>query len=316
MAGLYLARRLAEQGHEVEVFDRKHKIEGKACSTLVSERIYKFVPELKSLEENKIAFCKINFPRKTVTLKFNPLFFCLPREAAQETLAHLALNFGAKINLGKALESKDIATINQNFDRIIGCDGSLSPTRKWLGLSAPILSMGIQIFVPEKDDSDVVDTWIAKHGFLWRIPRGETVEYGIMANPKFAREEFETFCRERKIDSVKCEMKAALIPSGLRLPENDRVTLCGDAAGMTKPWSGGGIVWGFTAADMLIKHFPDFKAYRKEAMKFFGFQIFAGRLANGAVYFTGQNFPFLLPDQVTYDNDFLSLNILKFGGVG
>jgi digeranylgeranylglycerophospholipid reductase len=312
MTGLYLAWRLSSRGFHVTVFERKNKIEGKACSTLVSERIYTFVPELKNFEEHQIASCKIHFPRTTVTLHFAPPFFCLKRQESQEKLADLAISAGAQIIFGYDINRNTLSEVEKNYGRIIGCDGALSPTRKLLGLPDPSFQVGIQIFAKERDFSDAAEAWPLKKGFVWRIPRGESVEYGIMDDIKSAQLNFEKFCRERAVSLENSEIKSALIPCGLRLPQNEKVTLCGDAAGMAKPWSGGGIIWGFTAADMLIKHFPDFTAYQKEAKAFFLPQITGGIIASRIVRLLGNYVPSLLPRSRIYDNDFLPIPKIPF----
>lgn len=307
MIGLYLAWRLAERGHKVKVFERKSKIEGKACSTLVSERIYQFVPELKSFEEHHIRGCKIYFPRTTVMLQFAPTFFCLSRQASQEKLAELAVAAGAQIIFGRHIDSHALSEITKEHERVIGCDGALSPTRRWLGLSDPYFHSGLQIFTREQDCSDAAETWPLKKGFAWRIPRGNSVEYGVMDDVKSARDNFERFCEGRSVRLEDYETKSAMIPRGLRIPLSDKATLCGDSAGMAKPWSGGGIIWGLTAAGMLLKHFPNFGAYRREAARFFTPQIIGGTIAAGVVRWAGNYFSYLLPRQKTYDNDFLFL---------
>lgn len=74
--------------------------------------------------------------------------------------------------------------------------------------------------------------------------------------------------------------------------------------GLTKPWSGGGLIWSLYAAKILIETFPDFKEYERRAKRFFQFKIIKGNIANKIVNFTGFNFPFLIPSKINYDNDF------------
>jgi len=74
--------------------------------------------------------------------------------------------------------------------------------------------------------------------------------------------------------------------------------------GLTKPWSGGGIIWGLRAGEILVKNFPNFQRYHQEVKKEFGFRIFKGKLVTSLVYFLGEKFPYFLPSKVTRDNDF------------
>jgi len=100
---------------------------------------------------------------------------------------------------------------------------------------------------------------------------------------------------------------SAIIPQGFILPKNEKITLCGDASGITKPWSGGGVVWNLKQADILLKNFPDFLKYKREAESFFNFRIVTGKLAKSAAYTAGFNFGGLIPSKVNLDGDFLFL---------
>lgn len=305
--GLYLAWKLSERGHLVTVFERRKRIEAKACSALVSERIFGFVPGIENFIENRIDGCLIRFPAKTVTLTFLPSFICVPRQKVNELLAEYARSAGAEIVFGWS--GNDVRQLAEEYDRVVGCDGALSKTRKSLGLPNPRFRLGIQMFAEERDSSGLVETWpLQGGGFCWRIPRGESVEYGILGDTRNAGSAFRAFLREHDIESENLALKAALVPQGLVLPRGTAsVTLCGDAAGLTKPWSGGGLVWGFTAADILLKHFPDFEEYRREAVQVFAPRIRRGVLATQAVYLVGFHFPRFLPSKKTYDNDFLDI---------
>ena len=101
------------------------------------------------------------------------------------------------------------------------------------------------------------------------------------------------------------EIKSKLIPQGIIIPKNSKITLCGDAAGITKPWSGGGVIWGLKAADILIDSFPDFSIYRKKTIKFFSRKILISKIAMSFVYFLGFNAPFLLFKNYKVESDFL-----------
>ncbi|MCX6760453.1 MAG: hypothetical protein NTW46_03895, partial [Candidatus Nealsonbacteria bacterium] len=145
--------------------------------------------------------------------------------------------------------------------------------------------------------------WPQKSGFLWKIPRKDEVEYGIIANPFTASWLFKDFIKKKNI-SIN-SIKSKIIPQGLIIPDNDRITLCGDAAGLTKPWSGGGVVWGLLAADILIKNFPDLIKYKSETIGFFIKKILLSKIALKLAYFFGFKFPWIIPSKVKIESDFL-----------
>ena len=296
--GLYLALKLSEMGHRIFLFEKRKKIGREVCSGLFSERILDFLPEINNLILNKIDYCFIHFPKKTIKLNFKKKFFVIDHWQLDQKLAKMAKEAGVKIFLGQKIEK-----IPKDFERIIGCDGANSTLRKILRLKNPIFYLGIQGFVTQRDNLNFVETWPTKEGFLWKIPRGDKVEWGIMEKGKRAWRIFEKFLKEKnlKLENI----KSALIPHGLILPKNEKITLCGDAVGLTKPWSGGGVIWSLTAAKFLLKNFPDFLKYKKEVKKFFLPKIVFSKLVKKIVYFLGFRFPSLFPKEIYIEGDFL-----------
>ena len=135
---------------------------------------------------------------------------------------------------------------------VAGCDGPKSRVRRDVGLPEPgELLHGVLGFTDEADDDDFVDVHLSvPRFFAWRIPRGEGgVEYGLAVPPGGdVRERFEAFTAAYGVETDRrC---SGLIPVGP--PDtvtSDRAFLVGDAAAQTKPFTGGGIRYGMTAAD-------------------------------------------------------------------
>ena len=136
-----------------------------------------------------------------------------------------------------------------------------------MDLPEPDFWLGIQGFLSERNISPFVETWPTKSGFIWKIPRGIETEYGVVEKPKEAKRKISEFLKEKKVSLER--VNSALISQGLIVSQNPKITLCGEAAGLTKPWSGGGVVWSLMAAEILLKNFPDFLKYKKELKKFF-----------------------------------------------
>jgi len=295
--GLYLAWKLAERGNKVTIFEKREKIGKEVCSGLFSERILGFIPQSKKLIQNVINSVLINFPKKTLKISFSKKFFIMNHSELDNLIAGLAQKAGARIVLNRPINILP-------SEKIIGCDGADSAVRKKLKLPEPKYRLAIQGFSLKKEDSDFVETWPAKNGFIWKIPRGKELEYGIISDISQARDIFNNFLAENKI--YLNEKKAALIPQGFSMPEKSfNIALCGDAAGLTKPWSGGGVIWGFFAADLLLKNFPNFLKYKKEAKKFFLPKIFFSKIAVKLVYLFGSKTPWLLPKNFKIDGDFV-----------
>lgn len=298
--GLYLAWKLSQQGHKVTVFEKKSNTSGKVCSGLISDRIKDFIDLPLECIIKEIGKCQINFGKTKVNLKFSPIHYLIDRDLLNQHLLKLAQDSGAKIYFKHDVTQEDFSF----FDKIIGCDGALSKTRKILKLPDPPMKLGVQFFLKDQDQSQIVQTWPAKQGFFWRIPGRDKIEYGAMGDPHSIVADLKEFCKKQGLDISKINMEAAFIPSGIIMPISQRFALCGDAAGMTKPWSGGGVVWGLKAAQMLLNDFPDFKRYRTNAISFYKPMIDKGNLMLNLVLWFGQNAPFLLPRNVVRDNDF------------
>lgn len=295
--GLYLAWKLSQAGHKVTVFEKNREVGKMACSGLFSERLFNFVPESRKLVLNEINYVLVNFPKKQIRVDYGQKFYVMSHAELDRQVAGLAERAGAEIVLGAAVES-----LPEGFDRIVGCDGFNSVVRRLLGLGKPYFRLALLGFLDKKDSSNHVETWAVKGGFIWRIPRGGETEYGIVAG-KEAPELFEGFLKERGL-ALERRM-SSVVPQGFLIPSNPKVTLCGDAAGLTKAWSGGGVVWGLVAASLLLKDFPDFIRYKNSMKRFFLPKITVSRLGTKLAYFIGFNFPWLAPGRVKMEGDFL-----------
>jgi len=309
ICGLYLAWKLSEKGHNIIIFEKKKETGNAVCSGLFSQRILEFIPESRKLIKNKINFVRLHFPKKTVTVRFSKSFFVISHFELDKLAANLAREAGAKIIL-----NNNISSIPKRFDKIIGCDGANSFIRKSLNLPEPVYKLGILGFTENSSllanrelfsDSfnNYVETWPCKNGFIWKIPRNNEMEYGIISKPKLANKLFKEFLNKNNLSLEKT--KAKIIPHGFIIPKNPSITLCGDAAGLTKPWSGGGVIWGLTAAEILLKTFPDFLAYRKSLKRFFLPKIIFSKLATKTIFFLGFKAPWLLPKKTKMESDFL-----------
>ena len=330
IAGLYLAWKLSERGHKVVVFEKKDHIGKEACSGLFSERILEFIPPSQSLIQNRIESVLVHFPKKTVSVKFKKHFLVMSHAELDRLVADLAQKAGAEIKLNQnILSGSDPAN---GFERVIGCDGANSVVRQSLGLEEPAYRLGIQGFLPQEDRSNYVETWAVRGGFtphhfsifkaireiltnksgagfIWRIPRGQEVEYGVMAGFREAKVIFDEFLAKK---NVRIEtLVSGSIPQGLIIPKNDSITLCGDAMGLTKPWSGGGVVLGLIAADLLLNSFPDFPKYCRQVKKYFGFKIVILKIFTKIIYFLGFKTPWLLPGKITIESDAIFSGLIR-----
>ena len=312
--GSWLAGHLANRDEDVTLIERKSHPGGKACSGLVSERIWDFIPKKADLVENKINEIAIHFPKKTIEVKFKQRMLALDREKLDAQIACLAGKAGARAAFGSTFiclqkPGKTIRvswrrngkTCLEAFDRLIGCDGALSSVRRSLGLPEPRYRTGLQCFQPVRDSSHTAEAWPTRGGFFWRIPRGKKVEWGLFETCQRARGMWSLFSDKNNLAGL--AVQSAIIPEDAITTGNDKVALCGDAAGLTKPWSGGGLIWGLTSAKLLLDSWPDFGSYESAIRGKFGSRILLGRMAARSVNVIGKCLPWVLPR--SFDSDWL-----------
>ncbi len=298
--GLYLAWKLAEQGHQVVLFEKKPNPFGKICSGLISARIKNFVPLDEKVFLNRIEKCFINYPRKRVELAMAPLHFVVDRDHLNQIL----WDSGRRAGVQYLFEHEISQLPDKDFDRIVLCNGGVSKLGERPEMVTQSFYLGLQFFEEKKDYKNHVETWAHESGFFWKIPRGSNVEWGVLGASLGLINKFRGFCKEKLIVFPEDKIQSAIIPQGLRIIGRDKVANCGDAAGLCKPWSGGGVIWGLTAADMLIRNIDNLAQYEKEAREFFAPLVFKGEIARKAASFVGFNTPFLMPSKVRRDNDF------------
>lgn len=306
ITGLYLGWDLAKKNNKVTVYEKEGKLGGKACSGLFSKKILDFIPESKRLVENKIDYVLVHFPKKTIRVDFADKFLVMNHSKLDYLMYKKAKNEGAEIKFNSEINSPyfiNSPKISGDFDKIIGCEGAHSFTRETLNLSLPNFRLGILGFVKEPSFKNFVDVWPCHKGFIWKIPRGKSIEYGIIARPEEAKTILDNFLKKEniKLDNV----SARVISQGLDLPSERAITVCGEAAGLTKPWTGGGVIWSLTAARFLTESFPDFIKYKTKVESFFRWRIRLGKIAEAIFRFLGFHLPWLLPKRHKLESDFL-----------
>lgn len=271
--GSRFARRAAEAGYDVVVFEKGEIGTPLACSGHVSTDIWDYVPETAKpdLFQNRIsgADFHVGGPHSTSYpfYKQTEISNVIDRVGLDKQLAACASDAGADVR-----EAHTVTDVTEKADHVrvtvkpdgeatqtfktqmvAGCDGPTSRVRRAIDLNEPDeLLHGVLAFDDTPDHGDFVDVHLtAPSFFAWRIPRGDAgVEYGLAASPgKEVNTLFDTLTTTYDADTS--HFCSGAIPIGP--PDSvttDRVFLLGDAAGQTKPFTGGGILYGMTAADI------------------------------------------------------------------
>jgi len=249
--GLYLAGLL--EGLDVLVIERGRRLGKKADSGLYSANLAGFVPIRKEWVEHEVTGARMHSPKKQFTLeKKSTAAYVVDREKfvnflSKKVKSKVLLNTTAK----EIQASRDKVKIKTNkgvFEckLLVGCDGANSLVRRHFGAEPRETLAGLTAITREKNHSPNVDLYFdkkkIKDGFFWKIPRGDSTEYGALGR-KVKFREIEDFFGIRKY-----EKRAAPINFGLIKTSFERAILLGEAGCQVKPWSGGGVIYGFTAA--------------------------------------------------------------------
>ena len=281
-AGARFARRAAESGYSVLGLEKGTIGTPLACSGHVSTDIWDYLPDAAedNLLQNRVygANFYTGGPDSETNLfyKTDEISNVIDRVELDRTLANAARNAGAEIREGHTVTGVDerddrvvltvsVADKNDPVEiearMVAGCDGPVSRVRQAVELPEPEEKLhGVLAFTDEEDHADHVDVHLTvPRCFAWRIPRGEAgVEYGLAAAPGAdVNDRFEVLTEQYDVETD--HFCSGAIPIGP--PETvttDRVFLIGDAAAQTKPFTGGGILYGMTAADCAARHIqPD-----------------------------------------------------------
>jgi len=273
-AGLYCALLLAEAGFDVAVFE-EHDTLGipTHCTGVVSDEL----SDLFKLPQSLI------LSRPTTCLMMSPTGRAFPFSSAEESIAVIdrgefdrelgaaASRAGVEITCG--VQVAQIWT-EQGRVRVLGADGAALSARtcvvacgvgyglqRQLGLGLPSLFLhSAQLEV----DADIPDSVVELHlgratapeGFAWVVPvlRGgwPRAKVGIMMRGD-AGSHLLRFLSRRGLAGpsvpVPSEPIRRLLPLGPASPTyGDRVLTVGDAAGLTKPTTGGGIFYSLLSA--------------------------------------------------------------------
>jgi geranylgeranyl reductase family protein len=275
-AGARFARRAAEAGHDVVAFEKGRVGKPLACSGHVSTDVWGFVPDgaRDRLFQNRIRGARFHLggpdSRSYPFYRREEISNVIDRVELDRTLARAAERAGADVREGHA-----VTGVDERADRVVvtvrdddggtrevaarlvaGADGPVSRVRRAVDLPEPTETLhGVLAFDDESDHEDFVDVHLTvPRFFAWRIPRGDAgVEYGLAAPPSAeVADMFDALEAAYGVDTDRrCSGAIPVGPPGT--VTSGRTLLLGDAAAQTKPFTGGGILYGMTAADVAAR---------------------------------------------------------------
>ena len=283
--GGYLSKKLNDHGHSVLLLEEHDEI-GRPfqCAGLVNPAAMETIG-LESSILTSIWGANIHSPngkRVSIGDPNIPRTFSVCRKIFDEAVVMQSIATGTEIMLSTKPVSASIENeyVEVNIDGpngsetvrcklLCGADGAHSWVRRKFRMGNPTETMiGFQIEVTGySGDDGMLDMYtgasIAPGFFSWAIPTGETTRLGTWTKASLmggtSSEEFMSRLMEDKnlnsrfTDCSEVARFCGPVPSGIvRRPMRERVALFGDAAGICKPTTGGGIGPGFKQVDMLV----------------------------------------------------------------
>lgn len=273
-AGSATARLLAEQGHAVSVFEEHEKI-GRpiACTGLVTNVLWNFVEKDDSFITNELLGVKVTAPSgKELEIPLHEFAIC--RETFDAHLAKLAIEAGAqyhtrhkftRLNNGKAVFAHAGSEHELPYDLLIGADGPFSAVGRAAGL---IKDRRYYIGSQATITGDFDPAWfltffgnLAPGFFAWAVPENNHQARVGVASKKNVARSFELL--REKFNGEIIERQAGPIPiyEGARHVQKENIFLVGDAAGVCKNTTGGGIITGIWNAHILANSLKNKRDY-------------------------------------------------------
>ena len=284
--GGYLARELCSRNHSVLIIEEHDEV-GRPfqCAGLVNPGAMKRV-DLYDTVLSEIWGANIHSPEGTVVRIGDPdrvRTFSVCRKLFDEAVVMQSMKNGAEILLCSKPKSVqlEIDRVNMTVETpngpieistklLCGADGAHSWVRKRFRMGRPKENMiGFQIEVSGyENDSGRLDMYtgksVAPGFFAWAIPSGETTRIGTWSKGDLLDDSSSEQCLVNLMKSPLWDGKfdncreigrfCGLVPSGMvKKTMIERVALFGDAAGICKPTTGGGIGPGFKQVDLLIE---------------------------------------------------------------
>lgn len=267
-SGSYLSYRLSKLGYDVLNLEEHREI-GKPveCTGLVSERVFKYVKSKARV--NTVTGANVYFPnRKSIHVEKAEKTIVIDRDSFDKDVAAMSIGAGTDLRIGSKVfdvrVDKDGAKIRYKEDGkikeergkiVVGADGINSRVRRDLYNVVPkrIVSAYQVDSAVEMPDQDSVEVYLGSestNGFFgWATPSGEITRIGVGVYKASAIKYFKKINERFPKDRILGINGGGIPIAYLKKTYGHRSLLVGDAAGIVKPLTGGGIYTGVVSAE-------------------------------------------------------------------
>jgi geranylgeranyl reductase family protein len=268
-AGSYAGYLLAKQGHDVTIYE-DHAVIGKpiACTGIVTKALFDVIEYDKSYMVNELEAVDVVGPDNGRTrIPLHEYVIC--RHKFDNHVADKARDAGAQIELNHRYIGREGntllfrvngQTIRRETDVLIGADGPLSKVAATTGIgNKNTFWVGMQATIKARFNAKVFTTWfgdeLAPGFFAWSVPENEQLSrVGVaVTNDKNCAQCFQRLMK--LVGGEIVDRQGAPIPiyNPNSIIEKGNTYLVGDAAGLVKDTTGGGIITGMLSSKILAE---------------------------------------------------------------
>lgn len=272
-AGASAARIAARAGARVVGIDRKrvagHPVQ---CAEFVPALIGQQIPDLETHRRQVIRAMTTFVEDEPAHLKEQFSGVMIDRRAFDAALVERAAEAGAATWFGLSLRGIDVdgTALLSDGSRlsprvIIGADGPHSAVGAAVGIENTVLADTRQMTVPLLEPFEETDIFLSRRlpgGYAWLFPKGDVANLGLGGDPRW-RQRFKPLldnlhaqlAQQGRVGREILGHTGGAIPSGGLLRPVARlgtvqVLLVGDAAGLTNPVTGAGILAAVISGEM------------------------------------------------------------------
>lgn len=274
LAGLYAAALLAGEGLEVTVLEEHETIGAPThCTGLVSTEVWALYKPPEEVILHRPARCRVVSPGGAVAEFESPSdeLAVVDRGAFDRSLADWAVEAGARIVTGCRVHDVDLGprqvTVHANESRfrtraVVIAAGAAYRFLPLVGARPPAVLQTAQVEVAARPAESLeihLGRDLAPEGFAWLVPvrrngSGTFLKAGVLMHGN-ARAHLQRFIErpdvaDRLLEAAGEPVRRPIPVAPVARSYGERTVIVGDAAGLTKPVTGGGIFYSLVSAAM------------------------------------------------------------------